>query len=252
MITAWSTNHNWPTREQIEQDLLLSQAICEIANDEILGKELVIRGGTAFHKMFLPKPYRYSEDLDYVRTTQGGIGEITSRLTKIGTSLGYSVKTKIGKYPKIYYRGTTQTGLPLRIKVEINTYERSPSLSLIRLKHTVDSDWYRGTAQVRTFRPEELIATKIRALYQRSKGRDLYDLWLALTVLMLDTDLVIDAFTPYRPDGFTSKLAVNNLESKLQTRGFRDDILPLVTDTADVYNLDAAGQTVIERLLTRL
>ena len=252
MITAWSTNHAWPTREQIEQDLLLSQAICEIANDEILGKELVIRGGTAFHKMFLPKPYRYSEDLDYVRTTQGGIGEITSRLTEIGTSLGYSVKTKIGKYPKIYYRGTTQTGLPLRIKVEINTYERSPSLSLIHHKHVIDSDWYRRVAQVQTFRPEELIATKIRALYQRSKGRDLYDLWLALTVLRLDTDLIIEAFAPYRPDGFTSKLAINNLEAKLQTPGFRDDILPLVADAADGYDLFAAGQTVIERLLARL
>ena len=116
----------------------------------------------------------------------------------------------------------------------------------------IDSDWYRGTAQVRTFRPEELIATKIRALYQRSKGRDLYDLWLALTVLKLDTDLVIEAFTPYRPNGFTSKLAINNLEAKLQTRGFQEDIRPLVADTADVYNLVVAGQTVIERLLSRL
>jgi len=96
MITAWSVAHAWPTREQVEQDLLLSQAICEISNDDPLGKELVIRGGTAFHKMFLPKSYRYSEDLDYVRTTQGGIAEITKRLTEIGKSFGYSVNTRIG------------------------------------------------------------------------------------------------------------------------------------------------------------
>ena len=54
-ITQWGVNHPWATRDDIEQDLLLSQAICEIANDPLLGKELVLRGGTAFHKLFLPK-----------------------------------------------------------------------------------------------------------------------------------------------------------------------------------------------------
>jgi len=251
-ITAWSTVHAWPTREQVEQDLLLSQAICEISNNPFLGKELVIRGGTAFHKIFLPKSYRYSEDLDYVRVTQGGIADITKHLTEIGKSLGYSVKTKIGMYPKIYYRSTMQTGLPLRIKIEINTYERSPALPLTYIEHTIDSDWYQGTAQVQIFQPEELIATKIRALYQRSKGRDLYDIWLALCVLQLDTDLITQAFTPYRPAGFTSKLAIRNLEEKLANSDFRNDILPLVTDDTIGYDVYAAGQTVIEDLLAQL
>jgi len=51
-ITKWSVDHPWSTRDQIEQDFLLSQAICEIANDFLLGNELIIRGGTAFHKLF--------------------------------------------------------------------------------------------------------------------------------------------------------------------------------------------------------
>ena len=251
-ITAWSNVHAWPTREQVEQDLLLSQAICEISNDSILGKELVIRGGTAFHKIFLPKSYRYSEDLDYVRTTQGGIAEITKRLTEIGSALGYSVKTKIGMYPKIYYRSTMQTGLPLRIKIEINTYERSPALPLTYFEHTINSDWYKGKALVQTFQPEELIATKIRALYQRSKGRDLYDIWLALNVLQLDRDLLTQAFAPYRPIGFTSKLAIRNLEEKLKNPDFRADILPLMATDTESYDLDSAGQMVIENLLAQL
>jgi len=69
-ITQWSVNQPWATRDNVEQDLLLSQAICEIANDPLLCNELVIRGGTAFHKLFLQKPYRYSEDLDYVRSRE--------------------------------------------------------------------------------------------------------------------------------------------------------------------------------------
>lgn len=59
-ITRWSVSHAWATREQIEQDFLLSQAMCEVANDQYLGQELAIRGGTAFHKLFLPRALRYS------------------------------------------------------------------------------------------------------------------------------------------------------------------------------------------------
>lgn len=67
-ITQWGVEHPWQNKNQIEQDLLLSMAMVEIVNDPLLGSELVLRGGTAFHKLFLPEPYRYSEDLDFVRT----------------------------------------------------------------------------------------------------------------------------------------------------------------------------------------
>ena len=72
-ITAWGVDHRWPLRDQVEQDLLLSRAICAIAEDPYLSGELVFRGGTALHKLHLDRPYRYSEDLDYVRRTAGGI-----------------------------------------------------------------------------------------------------------------------------------------------------------------------------------
>lgn len=76
-VTAWAVARAWPTPEQVEQDLLLSRAICEIAQHPYLGEELAFRGGTALHKLHLSTPLRYSEDLDYVRTTAGGIAELT-------------------------------------------------------------------------------------------------------------------------------------------------------------------------------
>mgnify|MGYP001101695672 CR=1 FL=1 len=51
-ITQWGVEHPWQNENQIEQDLLLSMAMVEIANDPLLGSELVLRGGTAFHKLF--------------------------------------------------------------------------------------------------------------------------------------------------------------------------------------------------------
>ena len=79
-IIAWGVDHPWPELDQIEQDLLLSEAICEISNDDLLGNELALRGGTAFHKLFMKTPYRYSEDLDYVRSTEGGMPHLQRSL----------------------------------------------------------------------------------------------------------------------------------------------------------------------------
>ncbi len=72
LITAWSRFAPWLTDEQVEQDLVLSRLIVELANHPVLGEELVFRGGTCLHKVVLPTPLRYSEDLDYVRATHGG------------------------------------------------------------------------------------------------------------------------------------------------------------------------------------
>lgn len=66
-ITEWAAQAGWSSVEQVEQDLLLSRLIVEIANDPYLGNELVFRGGTCLHKLRLSPGLRYSEDLDFVR-----------------------------------------------------------------------------------------------------------------------------------------------------------------------------------------
>jgi len=251
-ITAWGVQRPWPTPEQIEQDLLLSRAICAIASDGYLGEELVFRGGTALHKLHLQEPFRYSEDLDYVRRTSGGIAPLTRALTRLGEDLGFEVRTRVGEHPKVYWRATSNSGVTLRIKIEVNTHERSPALPLLLHPHDVRSSWWSGSAAVQTFQPSELIATKIRALYQRSKGRDLFDLWLALEHLELDPHAIVSAFGPYRPPGMTAARARKNLAAKLQDRGFRADLEPLVTSWPVGYNLDAAADRVASELLDRL
>ena len=248
-ITKWGVDHPWSTREQIEQDLLLSQAMCEIANNSLLGNELVIRGGTAFHKLFLPKALRYSEDLDYVRSTAGGIGDILTQLKGLGEILGYRVNTRIGKYPKVFWKGAAESGQPIKIKIEINTYERTPALPLITIRHNVDTGFYASGAEVKVFRAEELVATKIRALYQRSKGRDLFDLWLALETLGLEPARIIDAFEPYRPEGITAALMTKNLEKKLESKQFLEDLNGLVVFKGINYQPEIAANLVKDKLI---
>lgn len=251
-ITAWGVQHAWPTREQVEQDLLLSRAICAIASDDYLGAELVFRGGTALHKLHLPRAYRYSEDLDYVRSSTGGLAPLTRALTRVGTQLGFDVRTRVGQHPKVYWRTTADSGVPLRLKIEVNTHERSPAMPLAMHEHAVESSWWTGSASVPTFQPAELVATKIRALYQRSKGRDLFDLWLALEHLSLDPSEVLAAFAPYRPSGITAAKAQANLARKVDDPVFRRDLDPLVAVAPDGYDVSRAADLISSTLLARL
>lgn len=87
-ITEWAAAAPWPLELQVEQDLILSRLIVEISNDEVLGPELAFRGGTCLHKLHLPAPLRYSEDLDYVRRTHSGIKAILNALRSVATNCG--------------------------------------------------------------------------------------------------------------------------------------------------------------------
>jgi len=251
-ITAWGVIHPWPTREQIEQDLLLSKAIIEIFRNEILARELIFRGGTALHKLILPNPSRYSEDLDFVRSSAGGIGDFMKLLTELGKQSGFIVYTRIGKYPKVYWHGKAQSGRDLRIKIEINTFERTPALPLTEINHSVNTDWFAGEAMVKVFQNEETAATKLRALYQRSKGRDLFDLWLLTNVVRIDPILTCKAFTAYRPDKYTAKKAIDNLLMKIKEKGFSTDINSMVSADLNNYNIEEAASQIIEKYLINL
>ena len=252
-ITEWGTRVAWPAVEQVEQDLLLSRLIVEIANDDYLGSELVFRGGTCLHKLHLPSPLRYSEDLDYVRTTAGGIKDLTTAVTALGDRLGMKVNTKIGEHPKIYLRAPFESGSgTIRLKIEVNTFERSPARPLIRVPFQVDSSWFTGEAGVLTFAVEELVATKVRALFQRSKGRDLFDLWLALTQVGIDPADLVAAFEPYRPNGYTAGRATANLREKVTKPSFRDDLTRLAAAWPDDYDVNEAAELVITEVLARI
>lgn len=252
-IADWGNTVPWPSADQLEQDLTLARMIVEIANDPYLGDELVFRGGTCLHKLHLNPGLRYSEDLDYVRRTAGSIGELLAALRNVGERLQMNVAVDVSKYPKVKFRSPFESGNgTMRIKIEVNTYERSPSQPLTRVPFSVHSPWFDGAADVQTFHPAELVSTKLRALYQRSKGRDLFDLWLALTRLAIPPDDILASFAPYRPEKYNGTLAIANLQLKVHDRAFRQDLNTLVGQWPSDYNIDDAAELIIQQLLSRL
>lgn len=251
-IIYWSRVAPWPSQDQVEQDLVLSRLLCEIASHPLLGDELVFRGGTCMHKVHLPRPLRYSEDLDYVRATHGPIGPLLDALRGVAAAVGMDAATDVGQFPKFYFRSTFESGSGrLQVKVEINTYETSPARPHIRVVHEIDSPWWSGGAEVLTFDPAELVATKLRALHQRRKGRDLFDLWLALTQMGLEPDDILACFGPYRPDGYTTATVVASLEEHVADAGFRGDLVDLVGEGTG-FDVDEAAALVTDELVRRL
>ena len=138
--------------------------------------------------------------------------------------------------------------------MEINTREHFTVLGIRRRPVHVDSPWVSGQAEIGVFGIEELLGTKLRALYQRTKGRDLYDLWLTLTTLTVDDAKVVDCFQRYLKD---EGLAVSraefeeNLDSKLRNQSFLGDIEPLLP-TRVSYDAAQAGALVGQRLIVKL
>jgi hypothetical protein len=173
VIRAWAVNRPWPTLVAVEQDLVLARLIVEFAQHSLLGQELVFRGGTCLHQLVLDRPRRYSEDLDFVRSTHSPVGPIFDAIREVAGQVGLDVAgTKVGEHPKVRLRAPSETdSATLRIKIELNTHETSPALPTVRMPFTVSSAWFSGTADVQTFAVPELFATKIRAQERSTSSR---------------------------------------------------------------------------------
>lgn len=254
-ITEWQAKVPWPQPYQVEQDLILSRLMIEIARHELLGEELVLRGGTCLHKLHLPEPLRYSEDLDYVRRTRSGIGPYLDALRKTAAEIGLDVAHVDTSGQMVHMILDAEPTVPpgrVRVKVETNIAEIAPFQPTITVPMTVDSQWFRGSADIPTYTLEELTGTKLRALYQREKGRDLFDQWLVLRG-GADPDEIVGAFNHYVGDGaFTYPQLRQNLRAKLESDEFNADLETLVIEVPSGYTVPAAADLVMEMLGSRL
>jgi len=215
------------------------------------------RGGTALHKFCLDRPGRYSEDIDLVQIEPGPIGPALDELrAALDPWLGEPSFKSSADGVKLLYRFATTAlpSQPMRVKIEINTREHFSCRALREHEFAVDTLWYTGTATVTTYDLNELLATKLRALYQRKKGRDLYDLWRALTDLDVDTEAVVSCFQAYMDRSsvaVTRAMYEANLAEKLASRVFRNDVVPLL-GSSETYDVGQAGALVRALLVARL
>jgi len=248
-IIEWQHTAPWQADEQVEQDLIISRMIVDIFNDDFLRNKLLFRGGTALFKLFSDYPVRYSEDLDLVQIEAGSIKPIVQTIQRIiDPWLGKSSTQSRTNGFRIYYGFTPESDpdRTKRIKVEINTREHFLAFPAISQNYSVDSQWYKGAASVQTYELNELLGTKLRALYQRKKGRDLFDIAHFLSKPIVEPDKVIESFKKYLTHGghsISKAQYLDNLEAKMMDKVFVRDIDSFIISDLD-YNPEDAAEYV--------
>lgn len=256
-ITAWRAVAPWPDDAQVEQDLALSRAIVQIFQQAPLTEHLALRGGTALNKLFIQPASRYSEDIDLVQTQAGSAGPLINAIRKtLDPWLGKPSRVRAKDGFSMIYRFASEIPpvRPLRLKIEINTREHFTALGFQRLTFAVASPWFTGTSSIQTYQLDELMATKLRALYQRRKGRDLFDLWLCLSRNLVDPTRVVECFLRYmkhEKHPISRAQFEQNLHVKQTDAPFIEDIAPLLSVSIK-YDPSDAMAYVHDALIARL
>jgi len=254
-ITAWRKKAPWQEDFQVEQDLVIERALMAIYGDPYLKGKLAFRGGTALHKLHLSPATRYSEDIDLVQITAEPFGPIMDRLRDVLSFLGDKPIRKQKQHNNtLIYRFDSERGIPLRLKVEVNCREHHTIFGIQDVKYAMASDWYTGEVLIPSYELAELLGTKMRALYQRRKGRDLFDMWFALKQTDVDPQKIIEAWTFYMKEEdntVTKKEFLENMEKKILDHDFLRDMEGLLRPDLS-YKIVEAYEFVKKELLEKV
>ena len=256
-IEEWKEFAPWPEDAQVEQDLVIEKAILQLFSEPFLQERLAFRGGTALHKLFLKPQVRYSEDIDLVQIKSEPIKETLIAIRKRLDFLGKpAVKQKANNNTLVYrFESEIPPVVNLRLKIEINCREHFSVLGYQPIEYVIDNSWANGFCTLTTYRVEEMLGTKLRALYQRKKGRDLFDLYHAITNLSLNIDQLLKCYREYiafsvgKPP--TQKQFLLNMEEKLADPDFEGDIYALLRP-AVTYDQNQAYELVKTELIEKI
>jgi predicted nucleotidyltransferase component of viral defense system len=257
-IEEWRAIAPWTTDAQVEQDLVIARAIVEMYSDDLLKKSLAFRGGTALHKLYLTPQIRYSEDIDLVQINSELINPILKRMREKLSFLGTkrTVKQHIHNNTVIYrFDSEMQPIVSMRLKIEINTREHLNIFGLKEIPYEVNSSWFSGQCHITGYEIEELLGTKLKALYQRKKGRDLFDLYWALTHSDIDVEKVIHCYKIHMEHAVdkppTQKQFLANMSEKMTDRDFMEDIRLVLTQGVE-YDNEVAWELVRKELVEKI
>lgn len=220
----------------VEKDYVLGWLLAAIGADPILGRTFVFKGGTCLKKCYF-ETYRFSEDLDFtlVEGAPSSVEGLTAAFGRVALRLqdvaGLEFPTEQFRFEayqnprgrpstegRLYYRGPLPRPGPLpRIKLDLTADELVVRPPVLRpIWHPYPDAAAMGRAAVRCYSYDELFGEKLRALVERTRPRDLYD--------------VVNMFR-YEPERPRSTAVVDAYRAKCQFKGIdapltADELLP--------------------------
>lgn len=184
-VREWSL-----TEEVVEKDYVLGWLLWGIGSDPVLSSSWVFKGGTCLKKCWI-ETYRFSEDLDFTVLPGGPykpeeIEPLLQRtLARVHDASGIDFSSKppalrlrpdeLSSEGRVYYIGPRSTPQAARVKLDISANETVVRPPVLRdIAHPYPDGPLTG--KVRCYSFEEVFAEKIRAMAQRARPRDLYDI----------------------------------------------------------------------------
>lgn len=170
-----------------EKDYFLALAI-QLIYASPLANRLIFKGGTAFHHCFVPQK-RFSEDLDFTSLDNNiTLDEIKIVLEADGTfRVNKTFQSKFTiKISRLQYQGLL--GQPGNIKVEVDHFQ---NVVLPGITQEYNNVW-KVVSSPLLMDPREICAEKVRAVAQRARYRDFYDLYFLFTSLRIDVNDAIE------------------------------------------------------------
>ncbi len=178
----------------IEKDYVIGWVLSVVSSHPEIGSSWVFKGGTCLKKCYF-ETYRFSEDLDFTLTNPDHLNQefLTNAFNEISEwtyeKAGIELPTETIRFEvyenprgsnsaqgRIGYRGPMQKrgDLP-RIKLDLTVDEVLVLNPVLREVHHPYSDRPDEGIHVQCYSFEEVFAQKIRALAERERPRDLYD-----------------------------------------------------------------------------
>ena len=195
LITRTDLNERireWGIREDVlEKDYVIGWTLWGIGSDPHLSDVWAFKGGTCLKKCYV-ETYRFSEDLDFT-VLPGGTAEpshviplLKSVLQRVYEESGIDLQ---GRDPmirvrpdgqsaegRIYYRGPRNAPGVASLRIDLTTAESVVRPTVLRPIAHQYPDSLPAPAEVRCYSFEETFAEKLRAMGERSRPRDLYDI----------------------------------------------------------------------------
>jgi predicted nucleotidyltransferase component of viral defense system len=217
----------------VEKDYVLGWLLAAIGADPVLGRTFIFKGGTCLKKCYF-ETYRFSEDLDFTLVEGApadaealtvAFSRVAQRLQDVaGLELPPSqFRFEVYQNPRgrpsiegrVYYRGPLPrpAGNMPRVKLDLTADEvvvRPPVLRPVW--HPYPDAEAMGRATVRSYSYDELFGEKMRALIERTRPRDLYD--------------VVNMFR-YEPERPAATAVVDAYRAKCEFKGIE---APLTVD----------------------
>lgn len=178
----------------VEKDYVLGWLLAGIFNHPALAEKWVFKGGTCLKKCYF-ETYRFSEDLDFTLTDESHLDanfliatfrEVTAWVyeqtgielpaDKVSFEVYQNRRGRPAGEGRISYRGPIAPSGDLpRIKLDLTLDELLVLPPVDRPVSNPYSDAPEGGIMARCYSYEEVFAEKVRALSERARPRDLYD-----------------------------------------------------------------------------